>query len=51
MFVRYWLHGEFMNLNNAKISKSHLIQSEDRGRYLTVGHLVELGYNPLAFRY
>jgi cysteinyl-tRNA synthetase len=50
-FVRVWLHGEFMNLNNAKISKRDLIETEDRGRYLTVGHLAEQGYNPLAYRY
>jgi len=50
-FVRYWLHGEFMNLNNAKISKRDLITTEDRGRFLTVWHLAEEGYNPLAFRY
>jgi cysteinyl-tRNA synthetase len=50
-FVRYWLHGEFMNLNNAKISKRDLVATEDRGRFLTVWHLAEEGYNPLAFRY
>jgi cysteinyl-tRNA synthetase len=50
-FVRVWLHGEFMNLNNAKISKRDLVETEDRGRYLTVGHLAEQGYNPLAYRY
>ncbi len=51
LFVRVWLHGEFMNLNNAKISKRNLIETEDRGRFLTVGHLAEQGYNPLAYRY
>jgi cysteinyl-tRNA synthetase len=51
LFVRVWLHGEFLNLNNAKISKRNLVEGEDRGRYLTVAHLVEQGYNPLALRY
>jgi len=42
--VRYWLHGEFMMVNNGKMSKS-------LGNTYTISDLKEKGYNPLAFRY
>lgn len=42
--VNYWLHGEFMMVNNGKMSKS-------LGNTYTVSDLREKGYNPLAFRY
>lgn len=43
-WVRYWLHGEFINLKGAKISKS-------LGHTLRVTDLMEDGYHPLAYRY
>jgi len=42
--VRYWMHGEFMMVNNGKMSKS-------LGNTYTISDLKEKGYNPLAFRY
>lgn len=42
--VRYWLHGEFMMVNNGKMSKS-------LGNTYTILDLRGKGYNPLAFRY
>ncbi len=42
--VNYWLHGEFMMVNNGKMSKS-------LGNTYTVANLKEKGFNPLAFRY
>ncbi|NLE26092.1 MAG: cysteine--tRNA ligase [Clostridiaceae bacterium] len=42
--VNYWLHGEFMMVNNGKMSKS-------LGNTYTISDLKEKGYNPLAFRY
>ena len=42
--VKYWLHGEFMMVNNGKMSKS-------LGNTYTIADLREKGYNPLAFRY
>ncbi len=42
--VNYWLHGEFMMVNNGKMSKS-------LGNTYTVSDLREKGFNPLAFRY
>jgi len=43
-FVRYWLHGEFLVIDDAeKMSKS-------LGNVLTVATLEERGYNPLAYR-
>jgi len=42
--VRFWLHGEFMLVNNGKMSKS-------LNNTYTVADLRERGYNPLAFRY
>jgi cysteinyl-tRNA synthetase len=40
----YWLHGEFLNLKNAKMSKSS-------GEIITLTTLQEKGFNPLSYRY
>lgn len=42
--VDYWMHGEFMLVNNGKMSKS-------LGNTYTVSQLEEKGYSPLVFRY
>ena len=42
--VNYWLHGEFMLVDNGKMSKS-------LGNTYTIAQLGEKGYPPLAFRY
>lgn len=43
-FVRYWLHGEFLVIDDAeKMSKS-------LGNFLTVQTLKDRGYQPLAYR-
>jgi cysteinyl-tRNA synthetase len=42
-WVRYWLHNEWLLLNNAKIAKSS-------GPVPRLADLVEAGYHPLAFR-
>lgn len=42
--VRYWLHGEFMMVNNGKMSKS-------LGNTYTIADLRNKGYDPLAFRF
>ncbi|MDF2988066.1 MAG: cysteinyl-tRNA synthetase [Eubacterium sp.] len=42
--VNYWMHGEFMMVNNGKMSKS-------LGNTYTVGDLRSKGFDPLAFRY
>ncbi|WP_024832512.1 cysteine--tRNA ligase [Ruminiclostridium josui] len=42
--VNYWMHGEFMMVNNGKMSKS-------LGNTYTIEDLKEKGYDPLAFRY
>jgi cysteinyl-tRNA synthetase len=42
--VNYWVHGEFMMVNNGKMSKS-------LGNAYTVSDLEKKGFNPLAFRY
>jgi cysteinyl-tRNA synthetase len=43
-WVKYWLHGEFLTLDQGKMSKS-------KGEFLTVQSLVDKGYDPLAYRY
>ena len=43
-FFNYWLHGEFLLTNKAKMAKS-----EDN--FLTVEILKQKNYNPLAYRY
>jgi cysteinyl-tRNA synthetase len=43
-WVRWWLHGEFINLRGAKISKS-------AGGGVLVADLIDRGYHPLVYRY
>ena len=43
-WVRWWLHGEFINLRGAKISKS-------TGGGVLVTDLIDRGYHPLVYRY
>lgn len=43
-WCNYWVHGEHLNDQTGKISKS-------RGEFLTVSLLEEKGYNPLSYRY
>jgi cysteinyl-tRNA synthetase len=43
-WVNYWMHGEFLVLNNEKMSKSS-------GDFLTLSKLIEKGYSPLDYRY
>ncbi len=43
-WVRHWLHGEFINLRGAKISKS-------TGGGVLVADLIDRGYHPLVYRY
>jgi cysteinyl-tRNA synthetase len=43
-WVKWWVHGEFINLKGAKISKSS-------GGGVLVSDLIDLGYHPLVYRY
>jgi cysteinyl-tRNA synthetase len=43
-FVKYWMHSEFLLMNNAKMAKSE-------GGFITVAHLKEKGFDPLDYRY
>jgi cysteinyl-tRNA synthetase len=43
-FVRYWVHGEHLNVDQQKMSKS-------LGNIYTLIELEELGYDPLTLRY
>lgn len=43
-WVNYWVHNEFLQLKDIKMSKS-------LGNILTVDSLKEKGYHPLAYRY
>lgn len=43
-WVNYWMHGEFLILDNGKMSKS-------RGVFLTLDKLIEDGFDPLDYRY
>jgi cysteinyl-tRNA synthetase len=43
-FVRFWIHGEHLNIDAQKMSKS-------LGNIYTLRELTELGYDPLAVRY
>ncbi|MBP9701731.1 MAG: cysteine--tRNA ligase, partial [Candidatus Pacebacteria bacterium] len=43
-FVNYWLHGAFINVNDAKMAKS-------KGNFLKLSDLEENQISPLAYRY
>jgi cysteinyl-tRNA synthetase len=43
-FSRFWLHHEFLNLEEAKISKS-------AGNMINLSTLLEKGFHPLSYRY
>ena len=43
-FVRYWVHGEHLNIDSQKMSKSV-------GNIYTLAEIAEMGYDPLALRY
>jgi len=42
--VKYWIHGEFLQLGGLKMAKS-------TGNIIRVSELEEMGFDPLAFRY
>ena len=43
-WVNYWCHGEFLQVNGTKMSKS-------KGNWVTIGQLQERGYDALDYRY
>jgi len=43
-FVRFWVHGEHLNIDSQKMSKSI-------GNIYTLDEIKEMGYDPLALRY
>jgi cysteinyl-tRNA synthetase len=43
-FVNYWIHGAFMNVNDAKMAKS-------KNNFFKLADVEESGISPLAFRY
>jgi cysteinyl-tRNA synthetase len=43
-FVRYWIHGEHLNIDSQKMSKS-------LGNIYTLDEIVAMGYEPLTLRY
>ena len=43
-FARFWLHGEFLLMNNAKMAKS-------AGGFVKLSDLVERGFSPLDYKY
>ena len=44
LFSKYWLHGEFLKIDNEKMSKS-------LGNEFTLRDIINRGFNPLAIRY
>ncbi|HRE41274.1 MAG TPA: cysteine--tRNA ligase [Ignavibacteria bacterium] len=43
-FVNYWLHGEFLNMGDVKMSKSS-------GDFLTLQRLIDMKYDPMHYKY
>ena len=43
-WCNYWLHGEYLNDETGKMSKS-------KGEFLTLSLLIKKGYDPLSYRY
>ena len=44
LFAKYWIHSEFLKIDDATMSKS-------KGNFFTLRDLREQGYSPLAIRY
>ena len=44
LFAKYWMHGEFLKIDDVTMSKS-------KGNFFTFRDLKEQGYSPLAIRY
>jgi cysteinyl-tRNA synthetase len=55
LFVRYWMHGEFLQMGGRKVSKSERerMTPEERAQLppALLSELIARGYDPLAFRY
>ncbi|MBC7526122.1 MAG: cysteine--tRNA ligase [Chthonomonadaceae bacterium] len=52
LFVRYWMHGEFLLMGGGKMSKSKLLEMKEEERPpSTLQELIDRGYDPLAYRY
>ncbi|MCK4542611.1 MAG: cysteine--tRNA ligase [Spirochaetales bacterium] len=43
-WVNYWMHGEFLLMKGGKMAKS-------TGNFITLGSLIEEGYDPMDYRY
>jgi len=43
-FVNYWIHGEFLDMENEKMSKS-------KENFITLQRLIDKGYSPMVYRY
>ncbi len=43
-YVNYWLHGEFLNMGDEKMSKS-------TGKFIRLQTLIDEGFSPLDYRY
>ena len=43
-YVNYWVHGDFLDMGNEKMSKS-------LGNFVTLQTLIDKGYSPLDYRY
>jgi cysteinyl-tRNA synthetase len=43
-FVNYWIHGEFLDMGNEKMSKS-------LGNFVTLQTLIDNGFSPMDYRY
>ncbi len=44
LFVKYWIHGEFLLVDNTKMSKS-------KNNFYTLNDVTNKGFEPIAFRY
>ncbi|MBX7138477.1 MAG: cysteine--tRNA ligase [Oligoflexia bacterium] len=43
-WVHFWMHGEFMKINDEKMSKS-------TGRFIVLDDLIKQGFEPMAYRF
>jgi len=44
ILAKYWIHGEFLTIKEKRMGKSE-------GNIITLEHLINKGFNPLAYRY
>ena len=50
-WVNFWMHGEFLVMETAKMAKSPARMGKSEGNAITLSTVIDRGYEPLDYRY